>query len=325
MARRNTSWRRSPTPDEPVEVTMSLMWKQILQIDELLGTTEVDMRVSLKWTDPRVATQMEADPHFELPADLWAPSVRLPIAQGERDTFVSDDASKWVMCVNPENGDMQMTFDYRGMISNPMSLDGFPYDVDSLDLRFAGNRLLDGRPASASDYVLVPADPFFATQFQEHLTEFTILGCTLDHYTRISGVGTPATYIVCGMTLRRKPMYYFWKVSFLLWLIFVLAMSAFLFEPHEIGDRLGILTTMFLASAATLFTLGHLPASDKLHRIDKNGEGPRFFSPRRCNHAFAARGARSPLHSLQHAPMPPRYRPCTGLTNVTPTCLCRAH
>ena len=273
MAQRNaTPWRRSPTPGEPVQVTIDLLWKQILQIDEILGCTEVDMRVTLKWTDRRVATQMEADRHFELPADIWAPSVRLPIAEGERETFVHDDASKWVMCVDPENGHMQIAFDYRGMVSNPMSLEGFPYDVDSLDLRFAGSRLLDGRPASASDYVLVPAEPFFATQFQEHLPEFTILGCTQDHYKRISGIGTPATYIVCGMTLRRKPMYYFWKVSFLLWLIFVLAMSAFLFEPHEIANRLSILTTMFLASAATLFTLQHLPASDKLHRIDKNGK-----------------------------------------------------
>ena len=177
---------------------------------------------------------------------------------------------------------MQIAFDYRGMVSSPMSLEGFPY-VDSLDLRFAGNRLLDGRPASAST-TSWSLPNLFSQRSSRAPPRVHYPWLYTDHYKRISGVGTPAIRCVRHDT---TTFVLFWKVL-LLWLIFVLAMSAFLFEPHEIANRLSILTTMFLASAATLFTLQHLPlptnCTESIRMVSDL-----VIALRCCNYAFAAR------------------------------------
>ena len=55
-----TAWRQSPTPGVPVKVSMHFVWKQIHNIDEKLGVTDIDIRIKLRWKDARIARRWQA-------------------------------------------------------------------------------------------------------------------------------------------------------------------------------------------------------------------------------------------------------------------------
>ena len=70
-----------------------------------------------------------------------------------------------------------------------------------------------------------------------------------------------------GISMRRKHQYYFFKVTILMWLIVLLSMPVFLYGFDELNDRMGLVSTMFLATAATLYVVGgDLPKTRKLNR-----------------------------------------------------------
>ncbi len=55
-----------------------------------------------------------------------------------------------------------------------------------------------------------------------------------------------------------------------MWLIVLLSMPTFLFEFHELEQRMALTATMFLATAATLYVVGQdLPKTEHLHKMDK--------------------------------------------------------
>jgi len=266
------SWRDSPQPGRPIEVLVSMVWKAVHQVCCRTGITHINVDFFLTWHDPRVAAAFRRDPHFELPADLWAPGFRLANGDNEAAWFVhAGQAPQWIRVLDKASGHLHEWVEFTGNVSNPMQLDDFPFDCNSLDLRMVGCRLLDGRAAGANDFVLTPAPTFFACYWASpDLTEYKLPGCTLTAYVRENIATVPWSLITCGMCLHRKPEYYFWKVIMLMWLLFTLNMSCFLFEPNMLEQRVNVTATMFLAAAATLYVvMQDLPKCDKLHRVDK--------------------------------------------------------
>ena len=78
------------------------------------------------------------------------------------------------------------------------------------------------------------------------------------------------SYITVGISLRRKHQYYFFKVTILMWLIVLLSMPVFLYDFDELKDRMGLVSTMFLATAATLYVVGSdLPKTENMNTMDE--------------------------------------------------------
>ena len=101
--------------------------------------------------------------------------------------------------------------------------------------------------------------------FDRHLPEFQLLGVSYIAYRKFEH-----SYITVGISLRREHQYYFFKVTILMWLIVLLSMPVFLYDFDQLEARMGLVSTMFLATAATLYVVGSdLPKTADLNKMDK--------------------------------------------------------
>ena len=115
----------------------------------------------------------------------------------------SDRPGRAVEIIDRASGSLKVKLPFTGEVDNPMDLKGFPFDEDSLDFRFAGTRLLDGRQTK-TDYILRPknGDKFVKFYFDTHLPEFELLGVSYVVYRR-----RQASKITVGISMRRKHQY----------------------------------------------------------------------------------------------------------------------
>jgi hypothetical protein len=213
-----------------------------------------------------VATACAQEPHFSLPDELWKPG--LEIANGINEQEYTVAPIPRVRIKDRAKGELRMIFSFSGEVDNPMDLAGFPFDEDSIDIGLCGSCMRDGKSARASDFVIRAkggSDPSFVKfTFDQHLPEFQLLGVSFVEY--IQG---DCSFIALGIIIRRKHAYYFFKVTILMWLIALLAMPTFLFRFEELGQRISIAATMFLATAATLYVVGQdLPKTPQLNKMD---------------------------------------------------------
>jgi hypothetical protein len=253
-------WSTSPSPGEPVEVQLDVIVKAIQEIDAKCSTASVIIQINLYWTDPRVAEACSKDPHFRLPTELWTPGLSLA-------NRIDELSIETVSITDRHKGEVRVYFALRGKVDNPMDLEGFPFDEDSIDFRLWGDRMCDQSSADATDFILRCKDgpKFVRFLFKSHLPEFQLLGVSYVEY-----IDSGDSWGTFGIHIRRKHWYYFFKVTVLMWLIVLLSLPTFLFEFHELEQRMALTATMFLATAATLYVVGQdLPKTEKLHKIDK--------------------------------------------------------
>jgi len=152
-------------------------------------------------------------------------------------------------------------------VDNPMNLRAFPFDEDEIKITFYQ---VDGD--SSDDYCYVahePADGCVQTFFpHDTVTEFDITGFSTESFTYTTGF--KGTVFQVHFHLRRRSIYYIWKVVFPLFLSTVFSFTSFLYHKDEIADRNNTALTMFLATVAILFVVGSsLPKVPYLTQIDK--------------------------------------------------------
>ena len=136
-------------------------------------------------------------PSFSLlPAtDLWAPNVMMPTAMPdipEESLFFQD--ADGITLSNTETGMLLFHRNVMGHFGSPFLLRDFPFDENSLNVRFNASKLRDARACSSDDVVLnaglpkMPgvkrASPFmlFADSLQDHIPEFEIVGAWNEAY-----------------------------------------------------------------------------------------------------------------------------------------------
>jgi hypothetical protein len=315
---RHETWDLRPAPagGGAVEVYVAVELLKIGEVDPLRSTAQVQADVFLFWHDPRIRRLQEKKIDFlsknvkrasairkdsrrislteiqeeQLPPDLWRPSFDLTNRCSDipPEVFASPDyEAREIEIVDAHNGLLQLCIPIAGTIDNPMDLRKFPMDEDAIEFTLCGSLTRDGRPADASDFVLLPCSdgmsggmndnhPFMTFCFDRHLNEYEILGYNEIAYSkkkthaRREQHSSEWSYITFGIIVRRYFGYYFWKVTFLLWLVTGLAMASFAYGPCDFDARTETLNTMFLASAATLYVAGEkLPAVSFLTPIDR--------------------------------------------------------
>jgi hypothetical protein len=256
-------WGACPTPGERVPVKVKIAVKGILQINPLCGVATVHFQLSLSWKDLRLVKKAD----HKIPRDLWRPCIRFSSAA---DSYV------FISAATPATSDIILEtrtwsegyckyyLTFWGDVENPMNLTEFPFDEDSIDFRFTGGLLRDG--TQSKEFTLFAAEPLVSFAFSNQLPEYDILGCSYVEYNGRDGNSS----ITWGITVRRKHWYYFFKVMLLMWLIVMLSLCTFLFDPSELEQRMNLTATMFLATAATLYVVGQdLPKTEKLNKMDK--------------------------------------------------------
>lgn len=275
-----------PTPDEVhqpyvVPVEFELFVKGIQSIDALRGLASVCLQVNLFWTDSRIAEAFRNHEAWEPPRKIWAPGVVLANGMDEEEQLTEkENPGHRVVVLDKETGKVRILLHFFGQVDNIMDLNDFPFDHNSLDLRFVGARMLNGRSCNTNAYELCPrsyelCNPDKPTQhfvhffFADNLPEFELLGVSHHAYQKYF-VGCKYSVVAIGIMLKRKHLYYFFKVIILMWLIALLSMPVFLYEFDEFKLRMDLISTMFLATAATLYVVSSdLPKTEKLNKMDK--------------------------------------------------------
>jgi len=255
-------WGKSPTPALTVDVGIFISVKAIHNIDTKTGITSLLAEFYLSWEDQRVLKALSDDSNFVIPTNVWIPDLNVvnaidPVVRQSDVPIIRSDKKLYI------------TFRLAGQIDNPMDLRRFPFDEDSIDMRFAPGMFVN----EIFEYQLwaVNGSKSFDFTFERHLPEYQILGVNYREYDACIGIEKRmCPFFRFGINIRRKYFYYFMKVVLLMWLIVLLTMPTFLYEIEEVEQRMALTSTMFLATAATLYVVGQdLPKTENLNTMDK--------------------------------------------------------
>merc|ERR1719410_1152719 len=123
-----------PKPDETIEVQCRFSIFNISNVDTKANAATIRLELTLWWKDDRMKGWTGP-----LPGNLWGPKLRLDA--GCPDMSESQLCFEHLFSRMPnecEDGTMKRNIWYHGPIHNRMSLQGFPFDVDILDIWFRG-------------------------------------------------------------------------------------------------------------------------------------------------------------------------------------------
>jgi len=171
---------------------------------------------------------------------------------------------------------------YVGTVDNPMDLAQFPFDINTIGLRFRSAShwvCLDGSCkgdlASGRAYFFRPCckeneGDLFQLLWDGHVAEFDVLGISLGVEDKpATSSGQEVSELLVKFHISRKVAFYFWKVLLPIYMLAGLSLASFLLDVQAFGERLNMNVTLFLASFAMLYVLGeHLPKTDFLISVD---------------------------------------------------------
>eukprot|EP00937_MAST-01D_sp_MAST-1D-sp2_P000744 g744.t1 len=285
---RSTNIELAEKPGQPevaVKVFVTLLIKDLSDLDIIHGTFFCMMGVKLSWVDERMIGYND-----EIPSNLWCPMFALPNAPdvSSRQLF---EGSRGVVLVDDAVGLLSFQKNISARFLSSFDIREFPFDEYSMNIRFNSSCLRDGRDATtfgrgckkqgAQFHLIAGITPeqcpgaksrqafvIRDKSLGSHLPEHTVLG--IQHYEFVKkGVNT-CSFISWGVCVRRQANYYFYKVVLLLWLTTLLAFCSFSVPVFAVADRLELVFNIFIATMATLYTVNEaLPKSAFLHRVDR--------------------------------------------------------
>ena len=127
--------------------------------------------------------------------------------------------------------------EYDGKLVNPMQLQAFPFDHDSLDIF-----IHQAEHASANEYVFRGFDDdddeqasvrFFFSIF-ETLSDWQLRGFSKQAWESVGGIPTPFSKLIVTLHLTRNYSYYAWKIVLPLLICTLFCFVSFSFVPSEI-------------------------------------------------------------------------------------------
>lgn len=137
-------WTSKPPGDGPVDVFVSLLVKDVGEVDVTQGKFYMSIGMKIMWRDPRIAL-----PDINgIPDELWTPDVMLPNSTDN----AQDDAG--VTISHKDSGLLSIHRNLQGHFSCPFNLENFPFDENTLKVRFNASRLGDGRSTNAEHVIL---------------------------------------------------------------------------------------------------------------------------------------------------------------------------
>jgi hypothetical protein len=263
------------------KVFVELDLYKISDIDTKSHSVSLDLKVNCYWKDPRIVKILKLQPSAEqkekLRLDVWSPVLVLANATGSTKTTRDSKA----VIQNATEGYLCRGFTINGPINCPMqNLMDFPYDINNIPLLFlATNRSSVYKVYffSSLGYKKLNLKKDNATPVvkKRHLLkvignpemlcpEFEFLGYKgARYYTR----GKSAIQIHIAIARRWK--WYCVKVLTLEYYLVLFAHAPCIFPIEDIAAKVGVLSTTFLAAAASMHFIGQcLPRCNFLTALD---------------------------------------------------------
>jgi hypothetical protein len=256
----------------PVDLKMWL--DKVNAVDTVAGTAFVTIMTTMYWTDKRLVGWPES---ATLPAKLWGPTLGIKNALGDMQ-----EKSVTFVLVDPETGRLKRTHIYTGSVDNPMDLRSFPFDMDTIEVKFV--TLSNWLTLDGERYGTLPKGKSYQLrQVQEsgeghwlnfrwsgQINEWALHGVsTVIKELPPDATGNEFTAVNVNFHVTRKSAYYFWKALLPLYLLTILSMSTFHFATDNLDSRVATVSTYFLAAFAMLYVVGAtLPKTDFLTKID---------------------------------------------------------
>jgi len=267
------TWIECP-PKKPDEIRfVDMRWgiSMISNVDTVKGAADVTMNVVMYWTDTRLIGWAG-----DLPLKLWTPRVTWENAL-EQTLDVFDTPA----LADPKTGRVKMFQRIGGVVSNPMQLEAFPFDLDDVLFSFetgfifrAADDSTRGGVTTGGLYTMrkireAGEGDWISPYFHGKVAEWTLHGVStaIEHVT--DEMGLHSTDLHFGVHISRGAAYYFWKALMPLYLLTILSFTTFEFDVDDLPSRNETVSTYFLAAFAMLYVVGEsLPRTDFLTKID---------------------------------------------------------
>ena len=136
-------WAQKPgEPEVAVKVFVTMLIKDLSDLDIIHGTFFAMMGVKLHWVDERMIGY-----EGEIPKGLWCPMFALPNAPEvtNRELF---EGARGVVVMNASTGLLSFQKNISARFLANFNIREFPFDEYSMDVRFNSSCLRDGRDAT---------------------------------------------------------------------------------------------------------------------------------------------------------------------------------
>jgi len=260
----------SPGLGQPRAVMASIQINSITEIDSARETFRADFYVTLRWRDPAL---LNVDPDQVDWSKTRKPSIEIMNSQD------AAPLGEEVLRVESQGMGYSETR-YAGTFSNRMDLEDFPFDEQILSIALesqnedANKMVFSFRPIQGGAVDIrgrtIPVPQKAILSQSIHLPEWTLAGTSVHESTsRYYGGTEPYSRVQFDVTIDRRVGYYIWKVMSVLVMLVVLSWVIFLIDPADIGNRMAVSITLFLAAVAFAFvTSGLIPRISYLTLLD---------------------------------------------------------
>eukprot|EP01047_Picozoa_sp_COSAG01_P085351 COSAG01_NODE_18719_length_1058_cov_0.792492_1_plen_260_part_01 len=246
-----THWRQTPVGagGDPIWVDLRFALYRVNAVDTVAGTAYVHIMPIMYWTDQRLVGWPWDMP---LPPSLWGPELDLENKLGdlEREQF------DFALVKRSTTGRLKRVVSLRGTIDNPMHVETFPFDLDTIDFTYQSYsnwRSLDGTLhgllCTRKNYRLRQIceegeGHWIDLRWHGSITEWRMHGISsqIKEWETTSS-GTEKTSVIISLHVSRKSGYYFWKALLPLYLLTTLSMSTFHFPCNDLANRVGTVST----------------------------------------------------------------------------------
>jgi hypothetical protein len=249
----------------PTTVHVGMWLENIHSIDSVAQTFEMNIFVSLRWHDPRLAHQGGPTGARHPLDEIWHPRVHFLNGVGWVRTTLPEE-----VVIEPD-GTVFYSQGFVGKVSERFDLTDFPFDRQLLRIHVVspGDRLEDLR--------FVP-DERISAQGLEHAAAVTEEVSLPDwEIRRVEaqplpyGVG-PKIQVpgyALEVAVARASGHYIWKVILPLLMIVIMSWTVFWIDPAYATSQISVATTSMLTLIAYRFTVGaHVPRVPYMTRMD---------------------------------------------------------
>ena len=254
-------------PASPTVVTVGVFLANLLDLDEVTETFQVELIVVAEWDDPRLAFDpavegtetklFQGQLQFNEGFAGWWPQLVIINEVG------LGDISAIKIEVRPD-GHVRFMEARNVTLETPMRLEPFPFDTQTLQARMVAF-------GNDSDQVLLEVNQRMLGATEEHvkndklvnMAEWRLLN--LDMVTRFSdhrfyGEVKPVSELLFTVTLQREAASVLWKVVLPLIILVLLMWAIFWMEVDNLSDRLNVAFIGILTIVAYQFLIeGSMP------------------------------------------------------------------
>ena len=250
--------RTRPDPaGTPTKVEIAIVMLDIDEIDDAEQTFTANVFVHAQWQDPRLANPSAATRTIKL-SELWHPDIQILNQHKLFKTFPDE------LDVAPD-GTVVFQQRYWGEFSQPLRLQGFPFDAHSF-------QVISGVVDKTGDVQLVASDDPIRPGLGKNLTipdwkieSWEVLARPVQ---AVLGGPTRSGYVFT-FTAKRYLGYYIYRLIIPLTLIVMMSWFVFWIDPTQSSTQFSVAITSMLTLIAYRFAVGHdLPRISYLTRMD---------------------------------------------------------